>query len=300
MLAVIVSSASGVFLMACFFLMIVFLQVYGTAIKEKTYDVSDILFEIITFRWFVKFNAWWYYYYPPSADITIVRILTNHFEYYNSLNHENRRRFAARVNSFMHSKHFVAEGNFRVTEKMKVLISACAAQITFGLDYFTLNYFYRIHVYPEAYHYKHYKVKFRGHVSEYGNIHLSWHHFERGYLFPEDGTNLGLHEMAHALKLHAMQHQVDFRFYDNHATWTKIAKVEKKQIRVNQQHPLRKWVGRDLDELWAVSVECFFEMPNEFAKSAPDLYEAMMKKLNQDPRNKAEPVLKSGIKIITR
>jgi hypothetical protein len=84
-------------------------------------------------------------------------------------------------------------------KEMPVLISAAAVQLTFGLKKFLLPNFEFIHVYPQEFMRVRESICFlEGNVSGH-TINLSWKHFLQGYSTPDDGQNVGLHELAHAL-----------------------------------------------------------------------------------------------------
>jgi Mlc titration factor MtfA (ptsG expression regulator) len=191
----------------------------------------------------------------------------------------------------MASKKFTGRLGLVLTERMKILVSASAIQLTFGLSYFMLRKFHYIYLYPDSYYYKHYKVKFRGHVSDYGSIHLSWNNFEKGYMFPDNGINLGLHELMHALKLHAMEFQVDFTFHENHAIIEKLAALETVRLKFKSVEFLKNRLIHNSDEFLSVCAECFFELPEQFNREIPEVYYYMTQLLNQDPLRADNPVL---------
>jgi len=231
----------------------------------------------------------WYKIFPPVIHPAIPNTLSKHVSYYKNLSRDNKIKFQQRLHYFLKTKSIIGKGGLFLTDEMKILICASAVQITFGLKYFSLRYFYRIYVYPDSYHYQNSLVKFRGHVSHRGVIHLSWHHFEKGYLFPEDGINLGLHEMAHALKLHALEEEVDFEFYDN----LEILKKHAREAAENRASAsFFDFSQNSIDEFWAQLVEKFFETPIPFKAEFPDLYDAMRRLLNQDTLNPLDPVIR--------
>ena len=248
-----------------------------------------LIFALSPFR--EKLVYWRYKHFPYKHHPEIIRALVRYFPYYNQLNHDLRRRFELRLLIFLDSKKFIGHNGLILTERMKILISASAIQLTFGLSYFRMKNFHAIYVYPDVYKYRHFKAEFRGHVSEFGTIHLSWNNFERGYLFPDDGINLGLHEMMHALKLYALQHRVDFTFYDNNEIIENLAKLEMQKIKSKNIEFFKNRLIHNIDELLAVSAECFFELPLQFSKELPELFESMKRLLNQDPLNPKIPVI---------
>jgi Mlc titration factor MtfA (ptsG expression regulator) len=56
------------------------------------------------------------------------------FTYYQKLDIEQKRKFALRVGGFLTSTHFSGKEGFTVTENVKIYVSACAVQLTFGLE----------------------------------------------------------------------------------------------------------------------------------------------------------------------
>lgn len=235
--------------------------------------------------------VYWRYkniYYQHNQEV--IDTLKGYFPYYNRLNQENREKFELRLLIFMDSKRFVPRNGLILTERMKILICASAIQLTFGLSYFTLSHFYTIYVYPEPYFYRYFKVQFKGHVSDRGTIHLSWNNFEKGYLFPDDGVNLGLHELMHALKIYALQHHVDFNFHKNNGLIEKLVQVELVKLKTKRADFLKNRLIDNPDEFIAVCAECFFELPQQFNREIPELYASMKQLLNQDPLNAQNPV----------
>ena len=83
---------------------------------------------------------------------------------------------------------------------MIALLSATAIQVTFGFPRVYLSHFDKIYMFNDAYQSAsgnyHYDE-----VNHQGSIILSWNNFVSGLSKVDDGLNLGLHEMAHALKI---------------------------------------------------------------------------------------------------
>ena len=85
---------------------------------------------------------------------------------------------------------------------MTAMIASSAIQLTFGLPKINLKHFERILIYPDEYYSTINKQYHKGEVNpRLKAIVVSWKAFVAGYADPHDGINLGLHEMAHALKL---------------------------------------------------------------------------------------------------
>ncbi|MCH8904781.1 MAG: zinc-dependent peptidase, partial [Bacteroidetes bacterium] len=112
-----------------------------------------------------------------------------------------------------------------------------------------------------------------------------------GYVDLTDGLNTGLHEMAHALINNFIRENFSFKFYDSYEVWEEIADSEIIKIRHKENKFLRPYAGTNTDELFAVAAEAFFEIPQEFEKQMPAMYEQLKVLFKQDPSNKAEPIL---------
>ena len=213
-------------------------------------------------------------------------ILRQHFDFYNRLPVRSKKLFEKRLSRFMESKTFVPRDLDKVTEEMRVLISATAIQLCFGLAWINLKYFRFIIIYPEAfystagqnYHYGEVNPKHRA-------IVLSWRNFISG-LIVKDGRNLGLHEMAHALRLENVIRNGEQHFLDRRAlqSWEALATEEIMRMRNQEAGFFRDYAATDHAEFFAVAVENFFERPEDFHTYDPKLYRLMCILLNQDPR----------------
>ena len=66
-------------------------------------------------------------------------ILRRHFDFYARLAPVRKKNFEKRVSAFIRAKKFVPRDLKAVSEEMRVLISATAIQLTFGLPLVTLK-----------------------------------------------------------------------------------------------------------------------------------------------------------------
>lgn len=124
------------------------------------------------------------------------------FPYYQNLSPKDKKFFERRVQKFMDMKEFVPQGDLtEVSLEMKTLIAASAIQITFGLPSVYFKRFYQILIYRDDYYSTITHHHHKGEVNTRGFIVLSWKNLVMGYINNTDGRNLGLHEMAHALRL---------------------------------------------------------------------------------------------------
>lgn len=219
-------------------------------------------------------------------------ILIRKFPYYRNLTDIQRKDFEKRLKYFLASKEFIPINMEEVTDEMKVLIGACAVQITFGYEPIKFAHFKKIILYPSKYYSKFSKRNHRGEVNPNGMIILSWEDFLKGYGIPNDGLNVGLHEMAHALRLEDAIQGEEYAFLDNKklARWHKISMVEMRRLRRGQTRFLRRYAAIEQEEFFAVCIEQFFEQPNEFKMAMPELFHALSQLLNQDPTQFYRPI----------
>jgi MtfA peptidase len=218
--------------------------------------------------------------------------LERKFTYYKKLSVREKKVFERRVQKFIQLKNFEVRGNLqRVTPEMKALIAASAIQITFGLPGIYLAQFHTIIIYPEAFFSTHSEEYHRGEVNTRGFIVLSWNNFLQGYLNDSDGRNLGLHEMAHALKIaDAMgNEESDFFDRDTFHKFIYFARLEMQKIAEGGESFFRAYAATNDQEFFAVAVENFFERSEMFLQEHPQLYKSLSELLNQNPIRSQNP-----------
>lgn len=217
----------------------------------------------------------------PSAKAS----LEKHFDFYKKLPAQSKRIFEFRVKRFKDITEFIPRDMSEVTEEMEVLISASAVQLTFGYDNVFLDHFERIIIYPDQFFSNAGQRYHKGEVNPRAKaIVLSWKHFVEGYATNE-GVNLGLHEMAHALQLENIILNDEYGFMDDEGirVWQALAAEEIKKIISPEQSFFRDYGGTNQAEFFAVAVENYFERPKAFLEYNEGLYRAMCRLLRQDP-----------------
>lgn len=220
--------------------------------------------------------------FPPAYR----EILNRYFTYYQKLSTPQQHAFEQKLLYFILSKKWIPRQFKEVTDEMKVLISACAVQLTFGLPRIYLQHFTGIVIYPDNYYSSITKKFHKGEVNPaYRLIVLSWKSFVDGYLHhPADAVNVGLHELAHALRLENLIRNNEYRFFDEALLNTFDAYAYRVCHEVNPEFLFfRPYACTNEHEFFSVAVENFFERPQEFKNAMPQLYGVMSKLLNQDP-----------------
>jgi MtfA peptidase len=224
----------------------------------------------------------------------IEAILEKRYPYYTSLQLGLREKFLVRTQTFIRKKIFIIKNNEGYRE-MPVLVSAAAIQLTFGLKDYLLPFYKYIRIYPSEYFGDGFFKVLAGNVKN-NIITIAWSHFLKGNEDLTDGSNVGLHEMSHALYFQKVVIDANYarsfcRNYDDLLTACKEAYQTEITGRKNLYSA---YADTDLQEFWAESVEIFFEKPNDLYFQYPAVYEAMKILLNQDPSNKINPLLETS------
>ncbi len=232
-----------------------------------------------------SFAAWW-----PLSKETVYAIESN-FDLYAKADGWQRRRIRRRVKAMIAEKEWVGRG-IRVTRGMKAMVSACAVQLMWGWQDEEMLFFQRVLIYPDRFRTR---LSDRDHVGElnpgFGVLAISWKHFTEGYREGNDGRNLGLHEMGHALWVGVRKESPYMAAWDLQPwkDWQELAKKEAERIRHGKGRLFREYAGTDEAEFFAVAVEHFFEQPLQFREKLPDLYACMVNVLCQDPAARSAP-----------
>lgn len=213
-------------------------------------------------------------------------LLEKYYRYYQGLSEPNKRHFEQRVCRFIYAKRFFPRGMREVPMEMAVFIAAAAVQITFGLPNIYLEHFDKILVYPDNYYSNITRRFHKGEVNPaFGIIVLSWQNLMEGFLHAENGTNLGLHEMAHALRLENVIRNEEVGFFDKKElgeldAWADRICLSTQTI---QATLFRPYACTNNQEFFSVAVENFFERPSRFHEELPELYAILVSLLKQDP-----------------
>lgn len=233
--------------------------------------------------------------YFSQADVSEVKTILEKHGYYQKLSIKGKIKFLKRVITFIVNKEFMGMEGLVVSREMQVWVAAAAVQLTFGLNQFRLMHFHTIKLFPESFYFRLYEKYLKGGTSMNGYIFLSWKDLKQGFIVADDRYNLGLHEMAHALKIDAL-HGDDFDelFSDRLEEWLENGSMEMIRMREGGTNFLRDYAKTNLHEFFAVCVEHFFEVSAEFKKAMPELYEGLCVLLNQDPLNETKDFIYTG------
>lgn len=235
------------------------------------------------------------YMYLRQLKTVYKPFLTRYFPFYNGLNDKDKRLFERRVQKFIDIKDFIPRGGIKkVTPEMKALVAGSAIQLTFGYPYIYFRHFYRILIYPDEYYSLITRKFHKGEVNLGGLIVVSWRSLKDGFSSHDDGQHLGLHEMAHALRLINIIENDEYDFYEREIMKQFDAEA-KNEIDAMVHSPagesfFRDYASSNLEEFFAAAVELFFERPKSFKRHNATLYSLLAKILKIDPIAKSHSI----------
>ncbi len=203
--------------------------------------------------------------------------------YYRNLSPAGRMRFQQRVRDYVRTTRIVSVDNTPLTGQLRAFIAASAVQLTFGLRKWDIGHFHTIRIYPKEFYSRMNERYLKGGAAKNGVIWFSYKHYLSGYEDQENGINLGLHEMSHALMLDMEEGNQESAFNSAFEAFEPVGKSVMTKVKNGEVTFLRKYASTNFYEFFAVSMEEFFERPAEFRRRLPELYKAIATLLNQDP-----------------
>ncbi|HYG01738.1 MAG TPA: zinc-dependent peptidase [Chryseosolibacter sp.] len=265
-------------IIGAFALVLLALAIFGTPLV--------FLYQVIEAICNYFLSDWWNRRLPfTPVDFQVKHYLEVNCAYYQHLNESERTTFIKRVQKFRRMKTFEGREGLYVTVEMELLVCAAAVQITFGHPSVYFRHFKLIVLYPDVYYSTTTDAFHKGEVNTGGVIVLSWKNLLQGFTVQHDGINLGLHEMAHALKLVEHGGSRTGNFFDRKTFFQFMshARAEMQRINENEVSLFRKYAATNDHEFFAVAVENFFERPKAFSTLHPTLYDLLAGLMNQNP-----------------
>jgi Mlc titration factor MtfA (ptsG expression regulator) len=208
------------------------------------------------------------------------------FSYYKHLNLEGRAKFIYRALQYLEDWSFEGRRGVVIDQEKKLMVCGSAAQLTYGLTDFHIQHFENIILYPDTFYSGLAEAEVKGLTYSSGDVAFSWKHFEEGYQVENDGYNLALHEMAHALDVNLMKsYGTDLLMDLYFPEFIEQALPEYQILRQQGEDFLRERAVSNEKEFFAICVESFFERPQEFKTRLPRVYDHLCAVLQQDPLN---------------
>ncbi|MDH7445137.1 zinc-dependent peptidase [Aquimarina sp. 2201CG14-23] len=202
---------------------------------------------------------------------------------YNQLDKRKKRYFEHRVVKFLETTKFVGREGLVVDDYKRMQVTMMVIQLTFGMRNYLLEYVETIILYPSSYYSILNKTQNNGEFNPRSKaLVLSWEHFNIGNLHQEDGVNLGIHEITHAihycsLKSNNISSEI---FHDTFLELEQHLSSVELRNKIIESKVLREYAFTDKFEFIAVLVEVFMESPEKLKKQFPDIYSYVSRMLN--------------------
>ena len=227
------------------------------------------------------------------------QVLERNIALYRDLSEEQRESLHDQLRVFMAERSWEGCGGLKITDEMKVVISALACMLTLGRSVDEYSMVRTILVYPTAY------FSTVEEPDEFGVVAVDDDDRE-GEAWPEgvvvlswrdarhdakrlDGRNVVLHEFAHQLDMGdgAANGAPILDSRDMAERWKAVMASEfealKRRAAKNQKGVLDAYGAEDESEFFAVATEAFFELPAKLARQHSDLYSLLRDYYRRDP-----------------
>ncbi|WP_395047285.1 zinc-dependent peptidase [Flavobacterium sp.] len=231
-----------------------------------------------------------FYLFPKKLSDNHKDILSNHFTFYKRLSPKYQQYFDHRVVKFLESIQFVNRENIEITFEMKLLIASTSTMLTFGMQKYLYTVIRTIIIYPSSFYST---TNGNLHIGEFNPklkiVVLSWKDFYKGIKIDDDNLNLGIHEFSHALLFESSQkmrygatsNYIFSDYYNEIINDLKNSEFLKSLI---DSHYFRDYAFVNSVEFIAVILEQFFETPEQFKKSFPELFYKVKQMINYDEK----------------
>lgn len=206
-------------------------------------------------------------------------------------------RLKARTKILVAEKHWEGIEGLTITEEIKVTIAAQASVMLLGAEDFYFDNVRTILVFPEVFQREINdgtgvrSQHLSGEAWQGGPIVLSWANVLRGCRHGNTGSNVVIHEFAHALDGLDGHMGGNILFDDRESLddWERVVQHDFEELveakRAGHATLLDPYGATSKAEFFAVATETFFELPHEMCEYHVELFSLLVKYFNVDPTN---------------
>ncbi len=229
--------------------------------------------------------------FPAAWERTLTRAV-----FYNALPADRQARVRDVVRVLIAEKSWEGVGGLTLMDVIKVTIAGQAARLVLGFDDDYFPNVESILIYPQGFLVKVQRrgpngalveetVPYAGEAALSGPVVLSWDDVRHA----GGGHNVVLHEFAH--KLDMRDGAADGAPYLKDAAqiedWARVLSAEYQhlvaQTQAGEPTLIDPYGATNAAEFFAVSTECFFELPGQMRHYHPDLYRVLAGYYRQEP-----------------
>ncbi|KAA3625398.1 MAG: hypothetical protein DWQ02_21855 [Bacteroidetes bacterium] len=212
-----------------------------------------------------QIDWYWYKRNPPAMPKPLAMFFQKNMRFYQNLSVDQKQKFRDRVSLYMMAADYMPKVFEKVPEDVKAIAAACAVEITLGKETFLFPNYEHIIVYPKAFPSPQYPRNI--HPSEIydhdGVIMFSAEHLVHGFVQPHRYFNVGLYEYARVfVDSYPTEPWPDL----DEAIWTPL-----EQVSGFKKEAIFKYMNIDDISPLAVSIMFFFDFPEKFKETLPDL-----------------------------
>lgn len=219
--------------------------------------------------------------YSKTRKATCHKTLLLWNTFYQGLNQREQKKFIYRTLRFVGDSKFLKGKKQEPSLEVKTIISGAFIQMTFGLRKYLLNQYNTIYIASKPYSYKHTDAIYHGDVNtKTKRVTLSWPKVKEGFAIPDDALNLCIHEFGHCLYIEQTERGGFFKDSEWNK-WHVLAKPIMHQLNQNKSSSLRKYGASNFLEFFSVSLETYFENPDELNSDFPEYFAFLQYILNQ-------------------
>lgn len=202
-------------------------------------------------------------------------ILRDYVNFYNQLDDERKKEFEQGVQIFLEEVKFHAVGGAELNDEIKVLTAATAVMLVFNRREWDLPRVKNVVIRPGTFKVPHDEDEDDDAAGLHfdNTIVISQEDFYRSFQRGEDGYNVIVHELAHAIdsETGAVDGIPSFLNPNLVKPWSDLIRHELEKNRKGGGI-LDRYAGTNEAELFAVAVETFVEKPEYLKKNHPELY----------------------------
>lgn len=256
---------------------------------------SDLLIDLFLLNAFLILGfVWIYHHYFQWMNrleaITVTAkflgekqkvILRRYFSYYNKLSPKLQRVFEQKLLYFYYTKEYETTSGLILHDRMKLFISAYAAQVSLGFRGYGFSHINKIKIYPYKFYSSTTKATSCWELDEEGTLHLSWKDFfsqlRREVLLP-----IGLEIMAHAIK------KDDNELIKNQVFSTRTLLFQQLSASASNTSVRQLFEDGDLlskEDFLEACIKNYFSYPTELKNNFPDLFKEIDKLLFSQMRH---------------
>lgn len=225
-----------------------------------------------------------------------------------------RAHLRSLIQVFIAEKNWEGCGGLKLTDEIRVTISAQACLLLLGLPHNYYQNVLTILVYPSTVVPPPRKLGFfetalepleqsfpiLGQAFQQGPVIIIWDAAVHGGRHPESGHNVVYHEFAHKLDMldGAADGTPPLRSRSEYRDWVQTCSREYLRLRSDAEHDrgsfLNAYGATSEAEFFAVATEQFFDQPRLMVEKAPDIYRVLKEYYRQDPVRRAGKDVCSG------